>query len=175
MVNVRDVISSIIFYGLIIVILTVIVRVGRTYGWAKVDEEFKEMEPGIGRGEYMWINKRACKVEDIRHNDMIVYRRPPWKRVNWTTEVARVIGLPGDLVRLRFTQIFRAERQKDGQLAEEAPVTEYYVAPYQRPQDFGQFMVPRNTVFVMFDQRRGRQELRNLIVPERSILGKVIH
>ena len=174
MVNVRDVISSIIFYGALIVALMILVRIGRTYGWAKVDEQFREMEIALPRGHYVWINKRARTPDRIQHNDFIVYTRPPWKRIHWDKEFGRVIGLPGDLVRMRRGKIYRSERGRDGALSEEEMLTEHYTLPYQLPQDFSEFIVPRNCVFVMFDQRRGRQQLRNLIVPARAIQGKVI-
>ena len=40
--------------------------------------------------------------------------------------------------------------------------------------DFSPFVVPRNTLFVMFDKRNHREELRNLLVPQRAIHGKVL-
>jgi signal peptidase I len=172
-VNVRDIISAVVFYGAALLILTILVRVGRTYGWAKVDEEFKLMEPALPRGHYKWIDKRAGTTESLHYNDLIMFETPPWKRVAWDYEFGRVIGLPGDLVEMRYGQVRRVERTDSG-LAEPEKLVEPYVPPYQRPEDFGQFIVPRNAVFILFDQRRRRPPLRDLIVPERVIYGRVI-
>lgn len=173
MVNVRDVISSVIFYGGLVVVLSIIVRIGRTYTWAKVDEKFKKMEPTLARGHYKWIDKRVRTADRIHYNDLIMFRRPPWKQVEWDYEFGRVIGKPGDLVEMRYGKISRAERTKDG-LAEKEELVEHYVPPYQRPKGFSEFIVPRNAIFVMFDQRRRRPKLRELVVPLRAIYGKVI-
>jgi signal peptidase I len=173
MVNVRDVISSVIFYGALVLALMFIVRVGRTYGWAKVDEDFKDMEPALSRGHYHWIDKTARTPETLHHNDLVMFRRPPWKRANWDYEFGRVIGLPGDVVGLKLGQIWRADRVK-GKLSDRELLAEHYTQPYHRPDDFSEFIVPENTLFVMFDQRRRRPPLRELIVPARAIHGRVL-
>jgi len=173
-INPRDIISSVIFYGGVLALSLLLIHVGSTYGWQKVHERYRAMEPRLHRGHYVWINKRARRPESIDHNDIIMYRRPLWKHAPYTYEFGRVIGKPGDVVELRDNaKIYRAVR-REGKLGPKESLTEHYVSELHHPEEFSEFIVPRNTIFVMPDRRTVRPPLRNLLVPIRSIYGKVI-
>jgi len=149
------------------------IHVGSKYGWEKVDEQFRSMEPRLTRGDHAWVNRHVCRPDQFLYGDIIMYQRAVWKRTSYNYEYARVIGKPGDVVKMQSHRIYRAERA-DGKLSPMELVTEHYTQDYQRPQDFAEFIVPRNTVFVMYDERGHRGPLRDLIVPARAIVGKVL-
>ncbi|MFW6108513.1 MAG: signal peptidase I [bacterium] len=169
----RDLVSSAIFYTGVGLGCFALVHFGSTYGLVKVDQEFRAMEPKLGRGHYVRINRRVDRPELLRYGDIIMYRKPMWKRARYDNEFARVVGKPGDVVELRDYRLWRSTRQ-DGKLGPHEKISEPYISGHHRPAGFSPFVVPRNCVFVLFDDRSRREPLRNLIVPARSIRGRVI-
>jgi len=71
------------------------------------------------------------------------------------------------------SKLWRQER-REGKLEAKHPVTENYIDPRDRPADFSAFVVPRNTVFVLYDSRSHREGLRDFLIPVRSIQGRVV-
>jgi signal peptidase I len=173
MVSIRDMVSSAIFYAGMIGLTAVLIHYGSKYGWEKVDEQFRSMEPRLTRGDHVWVNRHVRRPDQLQYLDIILRERPVRKRTSYNYEFARVIGKPGDVVKMEQHRIYRAERADD-KLGRMEPITEHYVQLHQRPPDFAEFIVPRNTVFVMFDDRLSRDPLRDLIVPARAIVGKVL-
>jgi len=173
MTNWRDILSSLIFYAGIGLGCALLVHYGSSYSWKKVDEKFRAMEPRLSRGHYVWVDKRARRPVQYEYSDLVMYRRPIWKRTSYAYEFARVIGKPGDVVEMKTHKLYRAERRDDDLLPPE-PITERYTQAHHRPPGFSPFVVPRNTLFVMFDKRNSREPLRNLLVPQRMIYGKVL-
>lgn len=169
----RDLVSSAIFYAGVAGVCLALVHFGSTYGLVKVDEQFRAMEPKLARGHYVRINRRVDRPELLHYGDMIMYRKPMWKRARYDSEFARVVGKPGDVVELRDYRLWRSERH-DEKLGPHEKISEPYVSPRYRPKGFSPFVVPRNCVFVLFDDRGRREPLRNLIIPARSIRGRVI-
>ncbi len=169
----RDILGSVVFYVGITLAMLLLVRLGTKYGIEKVPQEFTRMEPRLERGGNLFVNKWARRPEDLEYEDIIVFRRPPWKRVSYAYEFGRVVGKPGDLVELSGSKLYRAER-REGKLETKQPIMEPYLNPRDRPADFSAFIVPRNTLLVLFDDRNHREPLRDLLVPVRSIYGRVL-
>lgn len=169
----RDILGSVVFYTGATLVMLLLVRLGTKYGVEKVAQEFTRMEPRLERGGNVFINKWARRPEDLDYEDIIMFRKPPWKRAPYSYEFGRVVGKPGDLVELRGAKLYRAER-REGKLETKQPITEPYLNPRDRPADFSPFIVPRNTVLVLFDDRNHREPLRDLLVPVRSIYGRVL-
>ena len=172
-VSVRDIVSSVIFYAGMILLSLLLLRVGTRYSMEKVHEDFRGMEPRLQRGSHIFLNKTLRQPDQLSYDDIIMYKRPAWKRASYAYELARVLGKPGDLVEMRDRRLYRAER-RDGKLGPLQLVNEPYVDPRDIPTDFSAFAVPRNTIFVMQDDRDRRESLRNLLVPVRSIAGRMI-
>jgi len=172
MVNVRDIVSSVLFYTGAILLGFLLLRVGSRYGFYSVHEDFRLMEPRLQRGSHVVVDKFRRTPEDLTYGDIIMYRRPAWKRAAWSYEFARVVGKPGDVVELRRHRLYRAER-REGALGPLEMIGEPYVDPRDMPKDFSAVLVPRNCVFVLHDNRRRREPLRDLIVPARAIRGRV--
>lgn len=173
--NWRDIVSSIIFYGGVTVACALLVHYGSSYGWYKVDEKFRDMEPKLKRGQHVWLDKRSRKPAQFRYEDLIMFRVPVWKRtrVSYDYEFARVVGKPGDVVELKGWVLYRAERQ-DGKLGPHQKIQEHYINKGHRPKDFNAFVVPRGTLFVLYDDRGHRPTLRDVLVPVRSVQGRVL-
>lgn len=170
--NIRDLISSILFYAGVFLISMLLIRVGSRYGFYSVHQDFRLMEPRLQRGSHVFLDRARRLPEELTYGNIIMYRRPAWKRAAYNNAFGRVLGKPGDVVEMRNHRLYRAER-REGTLAPLEMVSEPYVDPRDLPQDFSAFLVPRNTVFVLHDNRRRREPLRNLIVPARAIRGRV--
>ena len=67
----------------------------------------------------------------------------------------------------------RQERLAVG-LGDRQVVSEHYAHAIRYHADFDAFMVPRDTVFVLYDDRTDFPPVRDLVVPSRAIYGKVI-
>ncbi len=173
MVSVRDMVSSAIFYAGMVGLSAGLIHLGSKYGWEKVDDQFRSMEPRLTRGDHVWVNRHLNQPEQFTYGDIIMYERSARRRTSYNYEFARVIGKPGDVVKMEQHRVYRAERV-DGRLGEMAVVTEHYTQAHQRPNDFAEFIVPRNSVFVLYDDRGTRPDLRDLIIPARAIVGKVL-
>ena len=172
MLKPRDIVSMAVFYGGTILILSLIVHVGSSYGCSQVHDRFKEMKPRLHPGDYARVDKRARQADKLDYDDIIMYRCPPWKTAPYRYEFARVVGKPGDVVRCEDGKLCRTRRVA-GKLGEEEQVPAPRQERPRRPRAFGEFMVPRNTVFVLYDRRTSDEKLRNFLVPVRAIHGKV--
>jgi len=172
MVNVKDIVSSVLFYAGVFLVGLLLIRVGSRFGVYSVHEDFRLMEPRLQRGSHVFVDKSRRDPSELSYGDIIMYRRPAWKRAAYKYEFGRVLGKPGDLVEMRNHRFYRAER-REGQLGPLELVSEPYTDPRDMPKDFSAFLVPRNTVFVLHDNRRRREPLRNLIVPARAIRGRL--
>jgi signal peptidase I len=111
------------------------------YGCRKL--EGSEMEPLMARDNFRWIYPTVRKPSDLAHDDVIVYTYVVAGRAQQTVG-ARVVGLPGDLIKIEKGKV-----KRNGQLIGSA-----YVQPANESQDdFEEIIVPRDSVFVLCDNR----------------------
>src|SRR5881227_2491971 len=104
-----------------------------------VKVEGGSMEPGLEDQERIFINKLAYRLEDIKRGDIVVFRYPRDPRKSF---IKRVIGLPGDRVRVTDGRVFL-----NGKLVSEPYVPQEYLD--SRPTR--EFTVPADSYFVMGD------------------------
>jgi signal peptidase I len=118
-------------------------------------------------------NRFIYHLRDPRRGEIIVFETPPQARVQCGaggTFVKRIIGLPGDLVEERLVEgdgyVFINGRQ----------LQESYVREDRRQvaQSFGPRRVPRDSYFMMGDNRESSCDSRAWgAVPRKNIIGKV--
>ena len=118
------------------------------------------MSPGIHDGDRILINHLSYVLSDVQRGDIVVLRYPLDPRLDY---IKRVIGLPGDLVRIRggFVSV-------NGVVLEE---------PYiSQPDPRGELCVrvePEH-FFVMGDNRPHSSDSREFgQVPRENLVGKV--
>jgi signal peptidase I len=121
------------------------------------------MEPGLEDQERIFINKLAYRWESISRGDIIVFRYP---RDPHKSFIKRVIGLPGDRIRIAFGHVYLNGK----------PVAEAYV-----PEDFldtksyPEITVPPNSYYVLGDHRTMSNDSRDFGPVARSyIYGKAV-
>ncbi len=147
-------------------ILIAVVLIVFIYQPVKV--EGTSMEPGLTDNERIFINKFTYKLKlgDIRRGDTVVFWYP-----NDTTKsyIKRVIGLPGDHIRIAEGQVY----------VNEALLAEDYVPKASRDQmsweGGADVRVPSNCYFVLGDHRNSSSDSRSWgWVPRDNIYGKAV-
>ena len=128
-----------------------------------VKVEGGSMEPGLEDQEHIFINKLAYRLENIQRGDIVVFRYPRDPRKSF---IKRVVGLPGDRVRVSDGQVYLNGRRTD----------EPYVPDnYRDSRSFPEVKVPPNNYFVLGDHRSMSKDSRDFgPVPRSYIYGKAV-
>jgi signal peptidase I len=151
------------FSGLIAVVLVVFL-------YQPVRVEGPSMEPGLTDQERIFINKFTYKLGlgGVARGDTVVFIYPREPRKSY---IKRVIGLPGDRVRIVSGLVF-----VNGRALEED-----YVAPENRdtaswpPDAPDEREVPAGQYFVLGDHRSSSSDSRSWgWVPRENIFGKAV-
>lgn len=128
-----------------------------------VKVEGGSMEPGLEDQERIFINKLVYRFESIERGDIIVFRYPRDTRQSF---IKRVIGLPGDRVRILYGHVFVNDQQ----------IPEPYVpSDYLDALSYPEIVVPKNAYFVLGDHRSMSNDSRKFGPVMRSyIYGKAV-
>ena len=128
-----------------------------------VKVEGGSMEPGLEDQERIFINKLAYRLEAIERGDVIVFRYPRDTRKNF---IKRVIGLPGDRVRVGDGHVYL-----NGHLLREPYVPEEYMDS----RSYSEIRVPIDSYYVLGDHRSMSNDSREFGPVSRSyIYGKAV-
>jgi signal peptidase I len=128
-----------------------------------VKVEGGSMEPGLEDQERIFINKLVYRWENIERGDIIVFRYPRDTRKSF---IKRVIGLPGDRVRIAYGRLYL-----NGSLMDEP-----YVPPeFEDTKSYPEITVPAESYFVLGDHRSMSNDSREFGPVLRSyIYGKAV-
>ncbi len=137
--DIKEFIQSLIIAGILAaVIITFIVQS------FVVDGE--SMEPTLHDGERLFVNKFIYRFHPPERLDIIVFTPHGAPRSKF---IKRVIGLPGETVHISGGKTYI-----NGQ-----PLKEDFIKEMIR-DDFGPYQVPKNSVFVMGDNRNNSADSR---------------
>jgi signal peptidase I len=144
-------------------VLIAVVSIVFIYQPVKV--EGTSMLPGLTDQERIFINKFTYRfgLESIGRGDTVVFEYPG---DNTKSYIKRVIGLPGDHIRIDHGQVYVNDR----------PLQEDYVEPDYR-DDFSmrELVVAPGEYFVLGDHRNSSSDSRVWgNVPRKSIYGKAV-
>jgi signal peptidase I len=133
-----------------------------------VKVEGTSMEPGLSDNERIFINKFTYKLKlgDIRRGDTVVFWYPGDITKSY---IKRVIGLPGDRIRISRGQVY----------VNGSALVEDYVAETSRDPstwaDGRDVAVPAGNYFVLGDHRNSSSDSRAWgWVPRDNIYGKAV-
>jgi signal peptidase I len=128
-----------------------------------VKVEGGSMEPGLEDQERIFINKLAYRLENIQRGDIIVFRYPRDPRKSF---IKRVVGLPGDRVRVSDGQVYLNGRRT---------VEPYVPENYLDSRSFPEVKVPADSFYVLGDHRSMSNDSRDFgPVPRSYIYGKAV-
>ncbi len=130
-----------------------------------VKVEGTSMMPTLVDQERIFINKFSYRfgIDQIERGDMIVFwfMRDPSK-----SYIKRVVGLPGDRVRIERGTVF---------VNEEPLIEEYVPEEYRDRHSLTEEVVPRGRYFVLGDHRTSSNDSRSWgTVPRENIYGKAV-
>jgi len=120
------------------------------------------MEPTLMTGDRILVSKLGYYFHEPRRADIIVFRYP---RDEKKAFVKRVIGLPGETVELKDSQL----------LINGQPVPEPYLPAGLEFADFGPVTVPPDSYFCLGDNRNLSDDSRVWgFMPRDNLIGKAV-
>jgi signal peptidase I len=118
------------------------------------------MHPTLGKGDYYLVNRYVYYLVPPERGDIVVFRKG---RYSTTEEVKRVVGLPGDTLLIKDSEVYINGRR----------IPEPYRVGGTYP-DFGPYTVEQDRYFVLGDTRWIREDSRDYgAVPFEIIEGKI--
>lgn len=125
---------------------------------ARVYVENVSMLPNLQPGEFLLVNKYAYSWGKMQRGDVIIFHHPPD-----ADYVKRLIGLPGDDIRMQNSQLFiNGTAINEPNIVSKATYT-------------GEWKVPEGMVFALGDNRNLSKDSHEFgFVPISSMVGKAI-
>jgi signal peptidase I len=120
------------------------------------------MRPSLLEGDRIMVNKLVYFLRPPRHGEVAVFHAPPWADPQRRDFIKRIIGLPGDRVRVHNGRLYRngvpvEEPYVEQPVLYEWPTSPYVVlAPAGQPLPLvenGELKVPEGYVLVLGDNR----------------------
>lgn len=131
-----------------------------TFVFATSIVEGESMEPTLKNGERVIFNKLIYFVGEPDRGDIVIIQRPS------KNYVKRVIGLPGETIRMKDHILYIDDKQFDQDfLTKESK---------NKTGNFGPIEIPEDSYFVMGDHREVSRDSRNGLgfIAEEDIIGK---
>ncbi|NLN70092.1 MAG: signal peptidase I [Chloroflexi bacterium] len=127
---------------------------------ARVRVENVSMQPTLKPGEFLLVNRVAYKFGKPSIGDIIVFHAPGANDMDY---IKRVIGLPGDQVRISDGIVY----------VNNQPLYEPYIA--EAPRYSGTWDIPPNEYFVLGDNRNNSSDSHMWgFVPHNDIVGRAL-
>jgi signal peptidase I len=127
---------------------------------ARVRVENVSMKPTLQPGEFLLVNRVAYKLGEPDIGDIVIFHAPGGSELDY---IKRVIGLPGDVVRVEDGTVF----------VNDQPLYESYIA--EEPNYTGSWTVPVNSYFVLGDNRNNSSDSHMWgFVPEEDLVGRAL-
>ncbi|MFW6158415.1 MAG: signal peptidase I [Planctomycetota bacterium] len=148
-----------IWYALVLILFLVIYAVTTSFNVAIVDAEFRGMEPTIEGGSIQVVDRRHSTIRSLERDDVVCFR--VHKRDKTKKLFGRVLATSGSTVSYREKRLV-----VDGQEVADAPDE---LAVLQTG-----LIIPRDTVFAVFDSTRGGLPLADRLVRYADVVGRVM-
>ncbi len=153
-------IRDLAFSVLIAVVLIVFI-------YQPVKVEGTSMMPGLKDQERIFINKFTYRLGSIQRGDTVVFKFPLDDTKSY---IKRVIGLPGDRIRIESGQVY-----VNGRRLTEDYVTDRDNVSWPSPGPVADQVVPPGKYFVLGDNRSSSSDSRTWgFVPRKDIYGKAV-
>jgi signal peptidase I len=127
---------------------------------ARIRIDGSSMEPNLHHGEFVIVSKVNYRLGEPERGDVVVFDFPR----NITEEyIKRVIGLPGEVIRIKDGQIF----------VDNVALVEPYIK--MEPRYEGEWVVSGDELFVLGDNRNNSSDSHNWgMVPMENVVGEAL-
>ncbi len=167
---------SILEWGSVIVGALVMALLVKTYLFQAFYIPSPSMEPTLGDGDRIIVNKLSYRLHDVNRGDVVVFKAPPGSGSEIRELIKRVIALPGETVSTADGRV----RIDGGLLLEPYLPSQDLTSGFSLPPGCDNpagtvdaCLVPAGHVFVMGDNRTNSRDGRFFgPIPEESILGR---
>lgn len=134
-----------------------------TFLYQPVRVEGTSMLPRLENSDRLFINKFVYHIEAIERGDIVVFRYP---RDPSKSYIKRVIGLPGDRIRIVHGQVWLNDN----------PLRELYVPEaYRDTRSMPETVIPEDSYFMMGDHRSISSDSREFGPVARDLVyGKAV-
>jgi signal peptidase I len=141
------------------ILLSLILFLGINAISARIRIESISMQPTLFAGDFVIVNKLAYWLGNPGRGDVIIFHYPP--DPGREPYIKRVIGLPGDIVRVSQGKVF----------VNKQPLNEPYISA--NPMYEGSWEVPPESLFVLGDNRNSSSDSHQWgMVPLKNVIGK---
>ena len=143
------------------VLLSLLIFAAINYATVRIRVQSISMQPTLFERDFVLVNKLAYKLGDLNRRDVVVFQPPI--EAEKEPYIKRVIGLPGDTVRVTNGVVY----------INDSPLQESYEAA--PPNYNGEWKVPLGRVFVLGDNRNNSSDSHLWgMVPVDNIIGKAV-
>jgi signal peptidase I len=127
---------------------------------ARVRVENVSMKPTLEPGQFLLVNRASYKLGSPHIGDIIVFHAPGVSDLDY---IKRVVGLPGDEVRIENGSVY----------VNNQPLYEPYIS--EVPHYTGSWIVPEGEYFVLGDNRNNSSDSHLWgFVPSEDIVGRAL-
>jgi signal peptidase I len=142
------------------VLLSLVLFLGINAISARIRVESISMQPTLYAGNFIVVNKLAYHLGNPGRGDIIIFRYPPDPE-HEPPYIKRVIGLPGDQIRVSSGKVY----------VNDVPLSEPYISAPPRYED--SWTVPADSLFVLGDNRNSSSDSHSWgMVPLENVIGK---
>jgi len=143
------------------VLLSLLIFAAINFATVRIRVQSISMQPTLYERDFVLVNKLAYQLGELERRDVVVFQPPI--EAEKEPYIKRVIGLPGDLVRVADGIVY----------INDLPLQEAYEAA---PPDYhGVWKVPQDKVFVLGDNRNNSSDSHLWgMVPVDNIIGKAV-
>ena len=163
----RRYLGEAIRYAVILLILLPVMFVGKNFGCALVDSDYRYAGPALPQGSRM-VYDRRCGVDRLRRHDLLVFQALDLQRGRGGNHFFRLVAKPGERVRI----------EKEGKIAQVYVNGQLLLEVEPGAKPLGQvesFIVPLDHVFVLHEKdNRKSAKLRDFVLPIHLIVGRMI-
>ncbi|WP_166238018.1 signal peptidase I [Paenibacillus turpanensis] len=153
-----------------LLIAAVLVVVIRVFLFSPYLVDGPSMEPNFHTGERVIVNKILYDIREPEHGEVIVFEAP-----DGSDYIKRVIGLPGDTVRVDGDAVF-VNGEKIAEPYIQSVIDEYAKlgnGNTYNNKNYDEHIVPENQLFVMGDNRRNSRDSRDIgFIEYEKVIGR---
>jgi signal peptidase I len=152
----------------IVVILAIMVMI---YLFIMSPQEIngQSMDPTFHNGEYILTNKVEYKITDPKRGDVVIFKSPRNKEIDY---IKRIIGLPGDRVRLTNNKYYINDVMLDESAYLASDIVVFGGTYLPEGQEI---TVPEGTYFVSGDNRPHSSDSREFgPIAKEDFIGKAL-